>query len=118
MSRVITTRELKRMMDTDERFVLVNVLDYGAYEQEHICGSINIPLGDIEKDAREILDKGEQVVVYGSEPGSVVTSQAAEKLASLGYRDVARYEGGMLEWTVKGLCTEGAVIERQKRAAS
>lgn len=118
MSRVITTRELKKMMDTDERFVLVNVLDYGAYEQEHICGSINVPLADIEKNAREILDKDEQVVVYGSEPGCVETTQAAEKLASLGFRDVVRYEGGMLEWTVSGLCTEGAVIERQKRAAS
>jgi len=118
MSMIINTRELKRMMDTDERFVLVNVLENGTYEEEHICGSINIPLGDIEREAAEIIDKGEKVIVYGTGPGSETPVKAARKFTELGYRDVILYEGGMSEWTTEGLCTEGAVIDRQKRAVS
>lgn len=118
MSMIINTRELKRMMDTDERFVLVNVLENGTYEEEHICGSINIPLGDIEREAAEIIDKSEKVIVYGTGLGSETPVKAARKFTELGYRDVVLYEGGMSEWATEGLCTEGAVIDRQRRAVS
>lgn len=118
MSMIVNTRELKSMMDTDERFVLVNILENGAYEEEHICGSINIPLGDIDTDAPGLLDKGEKVVIYGTGPGSETPVKAAEKFTALGYRDVLLYEGGMTEWATEGLCTEGTVIDRQRRVAS
>lgn len=118
MSTTVTTRELKKMIDNDERFIMVNILDNDAYEQEHISGSINIPLGDIEKEALDLVDTDEKVVVYGFGPGSTAVREAAEKLASLGYREVIRYEGGMKEWTTEGLATEGTAIDRQRKAMS
>lgn len=118
MAKTISTKEIKRAMDKDERFILVNVLDNAVYEEEHICGSINIPVAAIEIDAPELLGKDERVIVYCGGPQCLASQDAADKLVSLGYRDVTRYRGGMEEWTKAGYCTEGAAIERRKRAAS
>ena len=118
MLKTITTKELKKMIDSDERFIMVNILDNDAYEQEHISGSINIALADIEDEALDLIDKDEKVVVYGFGPGSTAVAEAARKLASLGYLEVIRYEGGMKEWATEGLATEGAAIDRQRKAMS
>lgn len=118
MLTTISTKELKKMIDNDERFIMVNILDNDAYEEEHISGSINIPLGDIEKEALDLVDTDEKIVIYGFGPGSAAVREAAEKLASLGYGEVIRYEGGIKEWTTEGLATEGSAIDRQRKAVS
>jgi rhodanese-related sulfurtransferase len=118
MAKTISTKEIKMMMDKDEKFVLVNVLDNTAYEEEHICGSINIPVATLEIEAAELLEKNERIIAYCAGPQCLASQDAADKLVSLGHRDVARYRGGMEEWTKAGYCTEGAAIERRKRAAS
>ena len=47
----------------DTNFFLVNVLDPLYYEDCHIRGSINVPLDEIEKWAKNI-DKDSHIVVY------------------------------------------------------
>lgn len=119
MARLITTGEIMRMIDEDERFVLVNVLKNSDYEEEHICGSINIPLEDIEKQAPEVLgDMEEKIIAYCAGPECTASEEAAEKLTALGYKEILRYKGGMEEWTTEGHCTEGAAIDRQRKAVS
>lgn len=107
MVRDITRDELKGMMDGGESFVLVNVLDPADFENEHICGSINIPASTIARDALEMLNKDDTIIVYCSGPKCVASSIAAEKLDTLGFSDVWRYEGGLQEWKDSGYCVEG-----------
>lgn len=107
MVRDITRDELKEMMDSGESFVLINVLDPEDFEQEHICGSINIPAGAIGREALNILGKDDTIVVYCTNTKCTASANAADKLDSLGFSDVWRYEGGVEDWKAGGLCVEG-----------
>lgn len=107
MVRDLTREDLKEMMDKGESFVLVNVLDPEDFEYEHLCGSINIPAPTIGRDAPGILNKDDTIVLYCSGPRCVASAIAADKLDSLGYSDIWRYEGGIKEWKEAGYCIEG-----------
>lgn len=111
MSRSISRDELKGMMDSGESFVLVNVLDNEDYENEHICGSINIPVEYIEDDAKDLIGKDETVIVHCYSPGCEAGKEAADILENLGYKDVRTFEGGIEEWKNAGYCLEGRMYE-------
>ncbi|HBG45819.1 MAG TPA: rhodanese-like domain-containing protein [Deltaproteobacteria bacterium] len=107
MVREIETDELKEMMDSGESFVLVNVLDAEDFEDEHICGSINIPASLIAKEALDMLNKDDTIVLHCSGPACSASAVAAEKLDALGFSDIWRYKGGIEKWKQAGFCMEG-----------
>lgn len=108
MVRDISRDELKDMMDRGDEFVLVNVLDHESFEDEHICGSINIPVKKIQ-DATDLINRNETVVVHCSGPGCKASEFAADELDRLGFTDVRRFEGGIEEWKDAGYCIEGSM---------
>ena len=107
MVRDITREELKEMMDGGESFVLINVLEPEDFENEHICGSINLPAATIARDAVDFLNRNDTLVLYCSNTACTASSLAAEKLDSIGYNDIWRYEGGIEDWKAAGYCVEG-----------
>lgn len=111
MIRNIETDELKDMMDTGQEFVLVNVLERDSFENERICGSINIPLQNIE-DAANLISKDETIVVHCSGPACKASSTAADRLENLGFKDIRKYEGGIEDWKNSGFCLEGNLYRR------
>lgn len=115
MIRAIERDELRGMMDAGENFVLVCALEPEEFDRERICGSIGIPAADIEKNALNLINKYETVVVYGSGEGGGMDRDAADKLESLGYNDIWMYEGGLKEWRESGYCVEGS-LHREKAA--
>lgn len=115
MSRKIALEELKGMMDSGGGFTLVNVLDSMEFRNEHICGSINIPVSNIDADAGYLLDKEETVIVHCSGPLCSASKMAGDKLESLGFKDVRLFEGGIEEWKKAGYCLEGNLY--RERAA-
>ena len=48
----------------DEAAQLVEVLPPAEYEDEHIEGSISIPLKNLDREAHERLDRHRPVIVY------------------------------------------------------
>lgn len=111
MFKTINAKELKGMMDSGEEFVLVNVLDKGSFENERICGSINIPVAEIQ-DAIQRIKRNETVVVHCSGMECKASEFAAKELEKLRFRDVRRFEGGLDEWKKAGLCLEGRLYEK------
>ena len=112
MLRTISTDELNRLVQKGGSFVIVNVLERSSFENEHICGSINIPGGDIEKEAPKLINKSEQVIVHCSGPMCTASESAGEKLSSMGYKNVRRFEGGIEEWKKAGHCLEGKAVKK------
>lgn len=43
---------------------LVEVLPPAEYDDEHLPGAINIPLGQIDRETAQHLDRGRPVIVY------------------------------------------------------
>ncbi len=98
MSKFITRDALRGMIDRNEDLILVDVLNHESYEEEHIPGSINIPLEDIANKAQELLDKDKEIVVYCGSLKCKASTQAEKKLMSLGYKKVYDYAGGLQDW--------------------
>ena len=55
--------EVQRLL-REERAQLVDVLPVREFEDEHIPGAINVPLGDLDADSAAQLDRDRPVVVY------------------------------------------------------
>ena len=102
--KIITRQELCRKMTNDEPFSLVEVLPTECYEDAHLPGAINIPLGEeFEALARQALpDKGREIVTYGSDENGSASPMAAKRLEQLGYERVMYYEFGKLDWKQAG----------------
>ena len=63
--REVTLQEAKKMMDSGEKIVLLDVRDKEEYEKEHIAGAINISRGLLEFLVQDkIPDKQAKIVVY------------------------------------------------------
>ena len=54
--------ELQRLVDAGAQ--LVEVLPRNEFEEDHLPGAINLPLREIETDARTTLDPARPLIVY------------------------------------------------------
>lgn len=91
----VSRDEVRQTKDNDN-VTVINVLGADSYKQEHIPGSINIPLDQLEDRADE-LDKDNTIIVYCADTSCQASTKAAETLSEHGF-DVSDYEGGMADW--------------------
>lgn len=92
----ISAEEAKKMMDTENDAMIVDVRTQEEYEEKHINGAILIPNETIgDTTPKELLDKEAPILVYCRT--GVRSREAAEKLLKLGYTHV--YDiGGITSW--------------------
>ena len=94
--RTITVKELKRMMDEQEEFQLIDVREQNEYDFCNIGGEL-IPMGQIVKNLDRI-SKEKKVVMQcrsGSRSGNVVAALQQR----YGYTNLYNLEGGILAWS-------------------
>jgi hypothetical protein len=60
----ISTSDLKNKLDAKEKFLLVNALSDIEFNLEHIPGSVNIPVGEIQTTDKLPQDKETLIVFY------------------------------------------------------
>ena len=106
--KTITRDELKRKIESGDRFSLVEVLDPDQFETFHLPGAINVPLSnDFEGSIQKVVsDKDRVVVVYCANASCDASPKAAEKMDKLGYTNVFDYEAGKQDWKEAGLPVE------------
>jgi rhodanese-related sulfurtransferase len=117
---LISTAELKQLLDTDEKVVLVDAMPPGeSFDKAHIPGAVNFefpkevmqawdttimggrPLTDFEKLLG--ADKERKIVVYCGFVACARSHNAALFAKELGYSKVYRYPGGIYAWRGAGL---------------
>ena len=91
----ISAREVKRMMDDERPFVLVDVREPHEYQICNIPGSKLIPLGEIPRRMHELSSADEIVVHCRSGQRS---AQAVGFLMKAGFRKIHNLQGGVLAW--------------------
>ena len=62
--RYISTKALKMQLDSGHAGTLVNVLPKVIYDAMHIPGSINYPIGRLEKDKSYPFSKHKPLIFY------------------------------------------------------
>ncbi len=106
--KTIKRDELKKKLEKNEDFHLVNVLSEDSFERKRLPKSINIPLDQLEKEAPERFDKNDDIVVYCASEKCQASPKAAKKLSELGFNNVKDYEEGVEGWKDAGLELEGS----------
>lgn len=114
MVKKISKEELKDMMCSGKKLVLVDVLDKEHFEKEHIKGAISIPLNEIEMKAPKMLNNDDSIVVYCASFDCLASTNAAGKLMSMGYKNVLDYKGGIKEYKEANWPLEGGLHEAAK----
>lgn len=114
MSDVVGAKELKDLLDSDEKFYLVNVLSPKSFAAYHVPRSINVPnSGNFIKEFEEKTDakKDDKIIVYCSSKTCEVSPQAYKKLIKAGYKNAAHFKGGLAGWKDAGFKLEGDASE-------
>lgn len=89
----ITIKEMLEILKTNSNAVLLDVRSSQEYIEGHIRGSINIPVYDIEKQAKNKLNKDSIIIVYCS--AGIRSKRAIQILEKLGYENLYNVEGGI-----------------------
>ncbi len=96
MYEIITAEDAKKIMDSGEELVILDVREQDEFDTGHIPGAILIPYTEIENKAETMLpDKDKQILVYCRSGRR--SKIAAESLAKLGYTNIKEF-GGIIDW--------------------
>ncbi len=103
----ISKEALKAKIDSGENFKLVMALGELAYLAKHIPGSLHTSTPDA---LHKMLDKGDDIVVYCSNPSCIASVAVYRYLKNNGYEHVRRFAGGLEEWEAAGYPMEGEMV--------
>ena len=92
----ITAEEAKKIMDSEDGYIILDVRTQEEYDQGHIPGAILIPDSEINLRAeKELTDKDQLLLVYCRSGRR--SKLAAEALVELGYTNIKEF-GGIIDW--------------------
>ena len=92
----INPREVKKMMDEKQPFVLIDVREPHEFQICRIPGSTLIPLGEVPKRMNE-LDSASEIVVHCR--SGQRSARAVEFLMKAGFQKIHNLKGGILAWS-------------------
>ena len=92
----ITAEEAKKLMDSEEGCIILDVRTREEYDQGHIPGAILMPDTEMEAKAADLLPDKDQLILVYCRSGRR-SKLAAQSLADLGYTNIREF-GGILDW--------------------
>lgn len=92
----ITVEEAKKLMDTEQDYVILDVRTREEYEAGHIPGALLIPDTEIDERAENELKNKDQLILVYCRSGNR-SKTASEKLEKLGYTRIREF-GGIKDW--------------------
>ena len=99
-----TVKDVKRKMDSGEKFLLVDCREESEWARGHLPGAVHLSKGIIERDIEKAVpDPKAQIIVYCG--GGFRSALAADNLQKMGYTNVISMDGGWRGWTEAGLPT-------------
>ena len=102
----ISAERVKKLIDSGEKFVFVDLRPAGDFQKAHLPGALSIPITELAKRLGEIPKAGRVVLYCGCPPGGVDESYSYWMLRDKGYRNVLMLENGFSAWTQRKFPTE------------
>lgn len=102
----ITRETLKRMIDEDVDFLLIDARTHKGFGDEHLPGAISIPADHMGEHLMREFKKNRTIVTYCSSLECESSAIAGEKLETYGFKKVLRYKGGLKDWKEAGYPVE------------
>lgn len=95
----IDKRELNKLLDSDEEFLLLDIRTKEEFMESKIDGAINVPLQELLFNVDEIEDyRDKKVVVYCRSGHRSIT--ACNLLAMEGFEDLYNLEKGIIDYVI------------------
>jgi rhodanese-related sulfurtransferase len=102
--KVVSTDQLKKMIDQKQTFMLIDSRTPQEYQEAHIKGSVSIPDKKlIENMALLPKDKSELLVIYCNGMKCGKSQRLAVQLEPLGYNNIMIYSEGIPVWEERSL---------------
>jgi rhodanese-related sulfurtransferase len=95
----VTPREVKRMLDADDEFLLLDCRTPQEYDLARIEGAVLLPLGEIRQRVGELEDKTDVPIVVHCHHGQR-SLQMTLMLRQAGFADVRSMAGGIDLWSL------------------
>ena len=97
--------DVKRRLDSGEKFTLVDVREESEWAKGHLPGAIHLGKGIIERDIEQrVPDDSAKVILYCG--GGFRSALVADNLQKMGYSNVESMDGGWKGWLDAGNPTE------------
>lgn len=98
----VTYDQFMNIRKSDKKYFIIDVLAPESYNKGHIEGAFSFPVETINRETvGKILPKDSKIITYCASFQCPASTDAAKKLAALGY-DVVDYKGGLKEWQERG----------------
>lgn len=115
--KMVTTAELKAMIDGGEKFLLINALSPIEFAEQRIPGSVNVPFSHLVDGTASLPeDKGAKLVFYCKGPKCTKSKKSAAFAVKAGYTSVLVYDEGLPAWIGAGHPTESDVSYPRTKA--
>jgi len=100
-----TVADVKRRMDSGEKFLLVDVREDNEWEKGHLPGAVHMGRGVIERDIEiQVPETATKMILYCG--GGFRSALVADNLQKMGYTNVESMDGGWKGWVAAGLPTK------------
>jgi len=97
----VTAKEFKKIMDSGEPYILIDVRDAAEYDAAHLPGAINISRGMLEWETPDkIQDTDARIYVYCLV--GIRSLFAAKRLLEMGYTNVTNISDSFKGWVNAG----------------
>ncbi len=99
--RETTVEDVKRKLDANEQFLLIDVREDNEWEKDHLPRAIHLGRGVLERDIEQrVPDINAPIILYCG--GGFRSALAADNLGKMGYTNVISMDGGIRGWREKG----------------
>ena len=102
--QVITTEELKQLLDIGTDMTVIDARNAAEYQEVHIKGAINIPVKNFAQHQHKLpKNKSAKIIFYCNGIKCGKSKKAAQKSIKSGYTNIHIYASGMPVWEEKGM---------------
>jgi len=102
--RETNVTDVKRRMESGEKFLLVDVREDNEWADGHLPGAVHMGRGIIERDIEaKMPDTSTKIILYCG--GGFRSALVADNLQRMGYTNVESMDGGWRGWMEAGLPT-------------
>jgi len=100
----ISSDELKRLIDQQEKMVLIDARTPAEYQEAHITGAVNIPEKGFEQASQQLpADKTTLLVFYCNGVKCGKSKRVAKMVQPLGYTEILIFSEGIPVWEERNL---------------
>ena len=97
----ISAKKFRRVIDSDENFVLLDVRSEAEFEAAHLPGALHVERGRIEWIIPEIIKQSDRKIYVYCQDGRR-SGFAAERLLEMGYTNTVHITDGFEGWVSAG----------------